>query len=82
MFRPTGGKWYFDTPGAARRSLTCAVKRGALPKNTWVVTTDTEFERSFVRKTVVKNLMSGQPVEITTDTPHCCDPSSETYWSM
>ena len=29
----------------------------------------------------VKNLMSGQEVEIAADTPLCCDPSSETYWS-
>lgn len=32
-------------------------------------------------KTVV-NLMSGKPVEIAYNTPGCCDPSTETYWSM
>ena len=32
-------------------------------------------------KTVV-NLMSGRPVEIAYNTPGCCDPSTETYWSM
>ena len=32
-------------------------------------------------KTVV-NLMSGKEVQIPHDTPLCCDPSSETYWSM
>lgn len=31
---------------------------------------------------VVKNLMSGEDVEIPSDTPFCCDPSTETYWSM
>ena len=31
---------------------------------------------------IVKNLMSGAAVEIPYDTPRCCDPSSETYWSM
>jgi len=31
---------------------------------------------------VVKNLMTGQPIEIPSDTPYCCDPSSERYWSM
>ena len=31
---------------------------------------------------IVKNLMSGELVEIAADTPLCCDPSSETYWSM
>lgn len=30
----------------------------------------------------VKNLMTGQPVEIDRDTPWCCNPASETYWSM
>jgi hypothetical protein len=32
-------------------------------------------------RTVI-SLMSGQPVTIAADTPLCCDPSSETYWSM
>ena len=30
----------------------------------------------------VKNLMTGVVIEIPADTPHCCDPSTETYWSM
>ena len=30
----------------------------------------------------VKSLMNGQDVQIPHDTPHSCDPSSETYWSM
>ncbi len=30
----------------------------------------------------VVNLMSGTELEIAYDTPHCCDPSTETYWSM
>lgn len=30
----------------------------------------------------VKNLMTGQDVEIPADTPWCCNPASETYWSM
>lgn len=31
---------------------------------------------------MVRSLMSGELVEIDADTPHCCDPSTETYWSM
>jgi hypothetical protein len=30
----------------------------------------------------VRNLMTGKEIEIPVDTPLCCDPSSETYWSM
>ena len=39
------------------------------------------FEYFPTMKTVT-NLMSGKEVQIERDTPHCCDPSSETYWSM
>ena len=30
----------------------------------------------------VRNLISGQDVEIAHDTPRSCDPSSELYWTM
>lgn len=30
----------------------------------------------------VKNMMTQQWIEQAIDTPHCCDVSSETYWSM
>ena len=30
----------------------------------------------------VRNLMSGKDVVIDADTPWCCNPASETYWSM
>ncbi len=32
--------------------------------------------------TLVRNLMSQKVIEIAEKTPLCCDPSSETYWSM
>lgn len=31
---------------------------------------------------IVKNLMTKKDVVVEKDTPLCCDPSSETYWSM
>lgn len=30
----------------------------------------------------VRNLMSGTWIQIEENCPLCCDPSSETYWSM
>ncbi len=33
-------------------------------------------------KKVVKSLMTGEGVLIEEDTPWCCNPASETYWSM
>lgn len=35
----------------------------------------------FTKKTVT-SLMSGAEIAIPVGTPLCCDPSSETYWSM
>lgn len=29
----------------------------------------------------VKNLMTGEEIEIPADTPWCCNPASEAYWS-
>lgn len=40
------------------------------------------FYLGMTTKKTVKNLISGEDVEIAVDTPLCCDPSSETYWSM
>jgi hypothetical protein len=36
----------------------------------------------FPKMVTVKNLMTGKPVQIDRDTPWCCNPASETYWSM
>ena len=42
-----------------------------------------EFRFEYVPKfKTVKNLMSGKEVQIEHDTPRCCDPSSELYWTM
>lgn len=38
--------------------------------------------RRVVGKKTVTSLMSGKEVQIPVDTPACCDPSTETYWSM
>jgi len=39
------------------------------------------FEYHPTMKTV-KSLMTGKDVQIPSDTPWCCNPASETYWSM
>jgi hypothetical protein len=45
------------------------------------ITTFTNMRENGPTK-MVKNLMTGQMVEIAADTPWCCNPASETYWSM
>jgi hypothetical protein len=47
----------------------------------WPVSKGFRIEFHPTMKTV-KNLMTGANVEIDRDTPWCCNPASETYWSM
>jgi hypothetical protein len=49
--------------------------------NLYPATKGWRFECHPTMKTV-KNLMSGLDVQIDRDTPWCCNPASETYWSM
>lgn len=49
--------------------------------NLYPATQGYRFEYHPTMKTV-KNLMTGKDIEIDRDTPWCCDPSSERYWSM
>ena len=49
----------------------------------WLYSAQEGYRLEFAPKTkIVKNLMTGQDVEIDADTPWCCNPASETYWSM
>jgi hypothetical protein len=42
-----------------------------------------QFQITFCPTTrTVRNLMTGEQVEIAHDTPRSCDPSSELYWTM
>lgn len=41
---------------------------------------DYRFEY-FTTMMTVKNLMTGENVQIPSDTPWCCNPASESYWS-
>ena len=41
-----------------------------------------EYRKNDKRTKIVTNLLSGKLVRIPVNTPLCCDPSSETYWSM
>lgn len=42
-----------------------------------------EYFHKHIEQTKTKtNLMSGKEFQQPANTPHCCDPSSETYWCM
>lgn len=79
--KPHAEKRYFSSASSAKRATTCANRRaGGLVYN-WVHQSWFLLKYPVGTKTV-RNLMTGQDIEIAEDTPYCCDPSSERYWSM
>ncbi len=75
---PRQGRAY-KTWGAAQATRTRLCRKAG-----WTVDQLNIVERASYTapKITVKNLMSGKPVEIDADTPWCCNPASESYWSM
>jgi hypothetical protein len=69
----------YKTFGAAKATRTRLCRKAGWSENELsIVSRDTYT----APKITVKNLMSGKDVEIDADTPWCCNPASETYWSM
>lgn len=78
---PHQDKRYFKTASAAKRSATCSNRNAG--KQVYQALEETFFALKHpVGMKTVKNLMTGKEVEIAEDTPWCCNPASETYWSM
>jgi hypothetical protein len=70
----------FATCGAAKAAMTRLKKKGAVVPDEYLITDSDTFH--IIEKTVtVKNLITGEDVVQPVNTPLCCDPSSETYWS-
>jgi hypothetical protein len=70
----------FNKESAAKRSRTCMNRNAG--KDAYAVATMESYETDIVKMKKVKNLMTGEEVEIPSNTPRSCDPSSEMFWSM
>jgi hypothetical protein len=85
----TLGRRYYLSFGATRsrneyKTFAGAV-RSAIRKGYEVITTVDpmiEFKKNDGKTKIVQNLLSGKLVRVAVNTPACCDPSTETYWSM
>ena len=76
-----GGYWYADF-SAAQAGLTRAVNAGRVKREDYAIAEVNEFHRRIEKQETKRNLMSGKEFTQPVNTPLCCDPSSETYWSM
>ncbi len=74
------GENYAYASGYLQSALVRALELLPVGKRQLFLTSLEKQVRPKTRKVV--SLMSGKEVEIAYDTPRCCDPSTETYWSM
>jgi hypothetical protein len=78
---------YFKTEAAAKAFLTRAANgkvklHEPIDKDDYAIADRHDFIDNIEKSVTKKNLMSGKDVTMRVNTPLCCDPSSETYWSM
>lgn len=67
---------------AAKAGLTRAVKKYKIDPTEYDITDAVTFHRDIEKQETKRNLLSGTEFTQPVNTPLCCDPSSETYWSM
>ena len=76
------GRETYKTEAAAKAARTRMIKRLKYDANSLAIS-DVAFYTKSIAKTVTKiNIMTGLPYEESVNTPLCCSPASETYWSM
>ena len=79
---PHQDKRYFKTKAGAKRSATCSNRNAGNFVYNFVEESWFNLKYYPVKTKVVKSLMTGKDVVIAEDTPWCCNPASERYWSM
>ena len=72
----------YDTLRGAKSVLTRKVNLGEIQREENAIASMKEFVENIEQKRSSINLMTGKEVVLPVNTPLCCDPSSETYWSM
>ncbi len=73
----------FRTERGAKGYLTRLVNRGfCFKRENYAITDMVTFHTQIETWVTKKNLLSGKEFRQPLNTPICCDPSSETYWSM
>ena len=72
---------HYMTMGAAKAALTRAAKAGKIDREDYDVAEGQLFFATIEKSETKKNIF-GKEFTQKVNTPMCCDPSTETYWSM
>ena len=79
---PKTNREYYKSLPAAKAALTVMLDKGMLNSDDfYAIANAVEFAKHIEKTKKVRNLMSGTIIEIPVNTPRCCDPSTELYWS-
>lgn len=72
----------YSSVSVAKSAITRAFNKGKIEcKEDYAIAESGEFHNNIEKHVTRKNLMGGD-YEEAINTPNCCSPSSETYWSM
>lgn len=76
----------FETRAAAKAAITRESNRGSINRDDFAVAESTVFHATIEKYEMVRSLMAApgevRMVRQSVNTPRCCDPSTELYWSM
>lgn len=74
-------KQYYATEAAAKAAVTRFDRKGVCRKDEVAVIDANTYFTKIEGQVERVNMMSGQKYYESVNTPNCCSPSSETYWS-
>lgn len=74
----------YKTERSAKGALTKAIRNAKLigPQDRWAVAESNDYHQNIMKMVKVRNLMSGEIVEQSINTPNYMSVGSEAYWSM
>lgn len=76
------GRETYKTEAAAKAARTRMIKRIKFDPNQLAVAEVAFYTQNIATTVTRTNLMTGKTYQESVNTPMCCSPSSETYWSM
>ena len=74
--------WQTETAAKAGRTRILGSNPQLGTAGDYAIITIRDYYADVEGKETVKNLMTGKDVVQSVNTPHSCDPSCETFWSM
>ena len=76
------GRETYKTEAAAKAARTRMIKRIKFDPNQLAVAEVAFYTQNIAAIVTRTNLMTGKTYQESVNTPMCCSPASETYWSM